>query len=174
MQRIEQVPLEQLSGETRALFDGIEEKHGSIPNFYKTLANSSAALSGFLAFGQALEKGALSSELREQISLTVSALSDCRYCLETHGILGKSVGLTEEKMADARRASSPCRKTDAALRFTKSVVEKRGKLHREEIEQLRSLGFSDEAITDMIALIGWKLFANYFNHIALTEPDQPP
>lgn len=174
MQRISQVDLNDIPDRTKALFESIHEKHGCLPNFYKTLANSPAALTGFVALELSLGDGVLSSALREQIALTVSQSSDCDYCLATHEILGKSVGLTEEKILDARRATSPCRQTEAALRFARTLVEKRGRLRRDELEALYAVGYSVEEVTEMIAIVGWKLSANYFNHIAATDLDDFP
>ncbi|MDF1661297.1 MAG: carboxymuconolactone decarboxylase family protein [Planctomycetota bacterium] len=174
MQRISQVSLEGIPEQTKSLFDAIHDKHGCVPNFYKTLANSPAALAGFVALEGSLETGVLSSELREQLAITVSQASESHYCLTTHEILGKSVGLTEEKISDARRARSPCRQTEAALRFARTLVEKRGRTRRDELESLYSVGYSDEEITELIAIVGWKLFANYFNHVAETELDEFP
>lgn len=174
MQRISQVASEDISEETKSQFLAIHEKYGSVPNFYKTLANSPAALTGFVALEQSLEGGSLSAELRELIAMTVSEASDCEYCLTTHEMIGKSVGLTEEKILDARRASSPCRRTEAALRFARILVEKRGKARQDELETLSAVGYSAEEVTEIIAIVGWKLFANYFNHVAETELDGFP
>ena len=171
MQSISQVTWDDISEETKVEFGSVQEKYGTIPNFYKTLANSSASLSGFIALERSLEKGVLSSELREKIALTVSQASECEYCLGAHEILGQSVGLTAEAMADARRAFSPSRRTEAALRFARSIVEKRGRDQQDELTKLYELGFDKEEITEIVATVSWKLFANYFNHIAETDID---
>jgi alkylhydroperoxidase family enzyme len=41
------------------------------------------------------------------------------------------------------------------------------------VEQLRSAGYSDEEIVDVIGVIALNLFRNYFNLIAGTEVDFP-
>ena len=174
MQRIRAIQPDQATGQAKQLLDAVNEKFGMVPNLVRTLANSPAALKGYLAFGEALEGSILSATLREQIALTVSEANGCGYCVAAHCAIGKTVGLSNSELTDARQASSPVSKVDAALHFAKQLVENRGWVGDEDLDRVRRAGYGDGEITEIVAIVAWKTFANYFNHVADTDVDFPP
>ena len=173
MSRIKPIEPDQATGAAKQLLRVVDEKFGMVPNLARTLANSPAALQGYLAFGEALESGLLPAKLREQIALTVSQANGCGYCVAAHCAIGKSVGLSDSELADGRESSSPDSKVDAALRFAKQLVEDRGWVHDEDLDRVRRAGYGDGEITEIVAIVAWKIFANYFNHVAGTDVDFP-
>ena len=173
MSRLKAIEPDQATGQTRQLLDAVNEKFGMVPNLARTLANSPAALQGYLAFGEALDGGVLSAKLREQISLTVSEANGCGYCVAAHCAIGKSVGLSDSELADARQSTSPDSKVDAALHFARQLVEDRGWVNDEDLGRVRRAGYGDGEIAEMVAVVAWKTFANYFNHVAGTDVDFP-
>jgi len=48
------------------------------------IANSPAALEGYLGLSGALNKGALPAPTRERIALAVAEINGCNYCLSAH------------------------------------------------------------------------------------------
>jgi AhpD family alkylhydroperoxidase len=116
----------------------------------------------------------LSPQLREQIALAVAQENDCDYCLAAHTALGRSVGLSDEAIRDSRRGASPDSKTDAALRFARLIVEKRGRVSDEDVARVRYAGHTDAEIAEIVANVAVNIFTNYFNHVAETEVDFPP
>ena len=173
MPRIKAINPEEATGEARELLDSMNEKFGMVPNLARTLANSPAALRGYLAFGEALDGGALPASLRERIALTVSQANGCGYCVAAHWAIGSSVGLSDEELADARQSTSADSRIEAALQFTKQLVENRGWVTDEELEQVRRAGYNDGDIAEIVGIVAWKTFANYFNHVAETDVDFP-
>jgi uncharacterized peroxidase-related enzyme len=173
MPRLKAIEPDQATGHAKQLLDAVNEKFGMVPNLARTLANSPAALEGYLAFGAALEGGVLPAKLREQISLTVSEANGCGYCVAAHCAVGKSVGLSDSELNDARQSSSPDSAVDAALHFARQLVENRGWVDDEEVNRVRRAGFGDAEIAEIVAVVAWKTFANYFNHVAGTEVDFP-
>lgn len=173
MPRIQALQPEQATGQAKQLLDTLNEKFGMVPNLARSLANSPPALQGYLAFGEALEGGSLPAKLREQIALTVSQANGCGYCVAAHCAIGKSVGLSDGELADARQSSSPDTKVDVALRFARRLVEERGWVGDEDLERVRRAGYGDGEITEIVAIVAWKTFANYFNHVAGTDVDFP-
>ena len=64
-------------------------------------------------------------------------------------------------------------KIDAALRFSRNLVSRRGQVDQAEIEALRTAGYSDGAIAEIITNVGLNTFTNYFNNAVQTEIDFP-
>jgi len=73
----------------------------------------------------------------------------------------------------AQGAEAQDSKSPAALRFAAKVVQERGHLLGSDVEGLRTAGYSDGEIAEIIAVVAVNLFTNYFNHIAGTEIDFP-
>ena len=117
MNRITPLDPRQATGKTKALFEGVQAKLGAVPNLLRTIGNSSAALEGYLNFSGALAGGKLSAQEREQIALTVAETNLCSYCLSAHTFIGSKLGLGQDEIADARRATATHAKTDAVLKL---------------------------------------------------------
>ena len=174
MPRLLAVKPEEASGQTKDLLDAVQKKLGMVPNLIRTFANSPAVLQAYLGFSSALENGVLSPQLREQIALAVGQANQCDYCLSAHTAIGKMVGLSEEDILDNRLAKSTDSKTQSALRFARSVVEKKGLVSDQDVEQVKSAKFTDAEIAEIIAAVSLNVFTNYFNHVAETVVDFPP
>jgi uncharacterized peroxidase-related enzyme len=161
------------TNKTKQLLDGFQKALGLVPNLMRTLANSPAALAGYTSFNAALSQGMLSPQLREQLALAVANANNCDYCLSAHTALGSIAGLNPQQMLAAQQADSTDPKSQAALQFAFKVIENRGQLPASEIDALRSAGFNDAEITEIIGNIALNIFTNYFNHLAGTIVDFP-
>lgn len=174
MTRLEAINPNEASGKTKELLDGVQSKLGMTPNIMRIMANSPGVLEGYLGFSGALQNGVLDPKLREMIALCVSEINGCDYCLSAHSAIGKMVGLSGEEILDSRRGFSTDSRAEAALRFARRIVEKRGWVDDNDIEQVRGAGFGDPEIAEVVANVALNIFTNYFNHTALTEVDFPP
>jgi alkylhydroperoxidase family enzyme len=61
----------------------------------------------------------------------------------------------------------------AALQFARELVAKRGRATDGNVETVRSAGFSDGEIAEIIAHVALNIFTNYFNNTAEVEVDFP-
>ncbi len=63
--------------------------------------------------------------------------------------------------------------TRAALQFARAVVEKRGQVSDEDLDDVRAAGYGDPQIAEIVAVVALNIFTNYFNHVAATDIDFP-
>lgn len=173
MQRIHAINPAEATGKTKRLLDGVQAKLGMTPNLMKTLAVAPAALEAYLNFGAALGTGTLSAKFREQIAIAVAQANSCEYCLSAHTAIGKMVGLTAEELAGSRESHSPDARLDAGLHFAQTIVVQRGEVSDAALAGVRSAGYTDGEITEIVANVAINIFTNYFNHVARTEVDFP-
>lgn len=173
MQRIERINATEAPAKTQELLGAVKAQMGGVPNILATMAQSSAALGGFLGFAGALGEGKLSMKLREQIALTVAGANQCDYCASVHTAVGGQCGLDADELASNLNASSADEKTAAALRFSKSIVATKGNVADADLAAVRAAGFSDEEVVEIVANTALNIFTNYFNHVAGTEIDFP-
>lgn len=172
-QTIKTIEPSSAEGKTRELYQAVEKKLGRVPNLMKTLGNSPAALEGYLSLAGALEKGTLSARVREQIALTVAEENGCQYCLSAHSAIGKMVGLDAGEIGKARRASANDAKTAAALQFAQKIVDKRGEVGAEDLQEVREAGWSEAGIVEIVVHVALNVLTNYINIVAATEIDFP-
>ena len=64
---------------------------------------------------------------------------------------------------DPQRALRADPQTAAALTFALKVVENRADVSESDVNALREVGFSDEAIVEILAHVALNLFTNYLN-----------
>lgn len=159
---------------TQKLLTRVEDKLGMVPNLIATMAQSTSVARAYVNMADALAGGVLPETLRERIALTVSQANRCDYCVAGHAAVGSSIGLTDDEVRDARNATSPDRKTEAALQFGRRIVEKRGWVSDDDINEVRGAGYGEVEIVEIVAHVALNIFTNYFNLVAQTEIDFPP
>ncbi len=174
MARIQPVETAHADTKTVQLLQAVEKKMGIVPSLIATMANSHAVVQAYLSFSQSLAGGSLQAPLREQIALTVGQANECDYCVAAHSYFGQKAGLGEEDLLDARRGTADDEKVAAALSFARKIVESRGLVNDDDLEEVRRAGYTDGEIGEIVAHVALNNFTNYFNHVAGTEVDFPP
>jgi uncharacterized peroxidase-related enzyme len=169
MSRIPQIDPTTATGRAKELLDAVKDKLGLVPNMTRAMANAPAVLDGYLQLRGALGKGILPSKIREQIALAVSQANGCDYCLAAHSAIARTVGLTAEQIRDSRLGNAVDPKADALIRFARKVVDARGRVGDNDLDDVRKAGFDDGAIAEVVANVALMIFTNYFNLVA--EPD---
>lgn len=173
MQRISSIQPDHAQGKAKELMTAIKTEMGSVPNLFKVLAHSPAALQSYLSQSKALAGGVLPPPLREQLALAVAGTNGCDYCASAHTLMGKGAGVVEAELKSNLQSQSSDSKTQAALQFARKIVETRGRTTESDLAAVRNAGFSDAAIVEIITHVGMNIFTNYFNHIAETDVDFP-
>jgi uncharacterized peroxidase-related enzyme len=159
---------------SRSLLAAVKTKLGSVPNVFRMVATSPAALEGYVGLSGALGKGELPSATGERIALAVAEFNGCNYCLSAHTYLGKHVAnLDDAEMAANRRGTSHDAKANAAVRFASSVVRQRGHVSDEDMRAVRAAGYSDAEIIEIVQHVALNVWTNYINSVAQTDIDFP-
>ncbi len=118
---------------SQPLLQAVKKQLGIAPNLFRLVANSPAALEGYVSLSGALGKGALPAATRERIALAVAEINGCDYCLSAHTYLGRNVAkLDDAEITANRNGASNDPKADAAVRFAVSVTRLRGHVSNEE------------------------------------------
>ena len=173
MNRIAQLDPTQATGKTRQQLDAVQGKLGVVPNLFRVLSNSPAALEGYLNFSGALAGGILNAKIREQIALAVAEMNYCGYCLSAHTYIGGKVGLNATEIAEARKVAASEPRTEAILNLARSVVLQRGEISETEFKAAREAKLTDAEIIETVANVAVNIFTNYVNHVAQTVVDFP-
>ena len=158
----------------KPLLEAVKKQMGSVPNLFRVVANSPAALEGYLGLNGAMSKGSLDAKTRERIALTVAEINGCGYCLSAHTYLGKNVAKLDDAEITANRSgASNDLKADAAVRFAVKVVNARGHVSDADIAAAKTAGFDDGQIIEIVVHVALNTLTNYVNEVAGTEIDFP-
>jgi uncharacterized peroxidase-related enzyme len=136
---------------------------------FRAVANSPAALKSMWSSLGALGAGVIAPKLGEQIAVAIADRNACEYCLAAHTALGRKAGASAEEMQHAQAGESTDAKTQAALRFALKLVNDRGQVGDADVQALRTVGFGDEEIVEILAHVALNLFTNYVN-VAFAVP----
>jgi uncharacterized peroxidase-related enzyme len=173
MARIQPINRNEATGAVAATLDGVKAKIGVVPNLFATFANAPAVLNAYLAFSEALTHGRLTAAQRETLALAIGQANSCQYCLSAHTLLAKGAGLDATAIRNARQGQANDPLTDALARLAVNIVQQRGVLSDDDLEQARAAGADDGLIVEVIASVALNTLTNYTNHIAATDIDFP-
>ena len=158
----------------RPLLEAVKTQMGSVPNLFRAVANSPAALEGYLGLNSALAKGSLDSKTRERIAIAVAEVNGCGYCLSAHTYIGKNVAKLDDAEITANRSgASNDLKANAAVRFAVKVVNARGHVSDTDIAAVKAAGFDDAQVVEIVLHVALNTLTNYVNEVAKTEIDFP-
>lgn len=169
MSRIPLINSADTTADRKTILSEIHSAFGTTPNMFKAVANSPAALKSMWGSFGALGSGVISAKLGEQIAVAIANRNSCEYCLAAHTALGRKAGATSQEMTSAQDGLSDDPKIAAALTFALAVVEGRGQIDESAVQALRTAGYSDEEIVEILAHVGLNLFTNYVN-VAFAVP----
>lgn len=156
------------------LLEAVKKQLGAVPNLFRVVGNSPAALEGYLGLNGALAKGELQAATRERIALAVAAVNGCDYCLSAHTYLGKNLAkLSDTEIAANRDGSSTDPKADAAVRFAVKVTTARGHVSEADVQAVKLAGYSDAQVIEIVLHVALNTLTNYVNEVAKTEIDFP-
>jgi len=174
MLRISIPTVDQSPAASKPLLEGVNKQLGVIPNLMKMIGNSPAALEGYLSLNSALAKGKLDVSLRERIALAIAEFNGCSYCLSAHSYLGRNVAkLSDAEMDSARSAHAENPETQAVLKFALRVASEHGRVSDTDVQALRSAGFDDASIVEIVLNVALNVLTNYINNVAQTTIDFP-
>ncbi len=164
--------IEDAPAASRLLLEAVKKQLGVVPNLFRLVANSPAALEGYLGLSGALSKGKLPAATRERIALVVAEINGCSYCLSAHTYLGKNLAkLDDAEIAANRNGGSNDPKADAAVRFAAKVVNTRGHVSDEDVRAVKLAGYDDAQVIEIIQHVALNTWTNYINEVARTEID---
>ena len=175
MSRITTIPsIEAAPAASQPLLEGAKKQLGSVPNLFRVIANSPAALEGYFGLNSALAKGKLDAKTRERIAVAVAELNSCGYCLSAHVYLGKNMAkLDDGEITANRNGASNDPKADAALRFASRIVHERGHVTDADVSAVKAAGYDDAQIVEIVLHVALNTLTNYVNEVAKTEIDFP-
>ncbi len=139
-----------------------------VPNFFTVWADAPEALQGiFPAMKHILASGHLSRPLKEMIILAISSKNDCEYCVAAHQAFASMMGVSMEEIQSLKEHHSLSIESDpkakAAVNYAVKLANDPNSGTLEDINDLKSQGYSKAEVLEIIAMSGMSVF---YNHLA--------
>ncbi len=159
---------------SQPLLEAVHKQLGVVPNLFRVIGNSPAALEGMLGLSGALVKGKIDGKTRERIALAVAEANGCDYCLSAHTYLGTNLAkLDEAEIAANREGGSHDPKAAAAVRFAAKIVAQRGHVGDADLAEVKAAGYDDAQVVEIVLHVALNTLTNYVNEVAETVIDFP-
>jgi len=171
---LDPITLENASGRHREVLEKAKAGVGFIPNMYANMVNQPALLETYLdGYARFRNETGFSPAEQEVIFLTISRTNGCDYCMAAHSMLAlNKSGLSAEATKALRNDEPiPDPKLQALARFTRTLVEKRGFIAKEDAEAFQAAGYTEQHILGVVLALSVKILSNYSNHLFHTEVD---
>ena len=166
--------IEAAPASSQPLLQAVKAQLGVAPNLFRLVANSPAALEGYVSMFAALGKGRLPAPTRERIALAVAEINGCDYCLSAHTYLGREVA----KLDDARNHRQPQRRVERHPGRCGGALRGQGRRASRPRERRgfpcsQAAGYNDAQIIEIVQHVALNTWTNYVNSVAQTEIDFP-
>ncbi|HEY4309358.1 MAG TPA: peroxidase-related enzyme [Pirellulales bacterium] len=163
---------DQVPADSKPTLDAFSKILGFTPNMLATFAQSPIAFNAWATFRSSLNK-ALDMKTREAISLIVSEVNGCNYCLAVHTYAANMAKMPAEEIILARQGHASDPKRDAAVQFARKVIEARGQVSDADVQAVRDVGYSDANIMEIVSMVAMFSLTNFFNNVFDPDKDYP-
>ncbi len=172
MSRIAVPGPEQVPAESKPTLDMFTKNIGFTPNMLASFALSPIAFTAWATLRGSLSKS-FDLKTRESISLGVSEVNGCNYCLGVHSHGAELAKMRADEIILARTGHASDPKRDAAVQFARKVIETRGKVGDADVNAVRDAGHTDANVMEIVALVAMYSLTNFFNNVVDPEKDYP-
>ena len=112
----------------------------------------------------------MARRITERISLAVQEWLGCDYCIAAHVRAARDLGLDETDIALARQGTATDARIAAMVSFGQQVIAAPAEITDEQVDELRTLGYSDGQIAEVVGLVSLQLLTGAFNLVAGIHP----
>jgi uncharacterized peroxidase-related enzyme len=157
-------------------FAAIREQFGFLPNFFpeQTARPDMVDAEIGMTANLVVKEGALERRQKEYIFLVCSAANLSTYCVTAHCEIVRMLKLEgpepEQIAIDHVHANIPIA-DKALLNFCTKLNTQSAKIGPDDIQALRTFGFTEQQILEAILIVGWAKFANTVAFGLGTVPD---
>ena len=172
---LQTVPPDDASGEVKAMYDKDLAAQGYVANYTRAFSARPDVLQGWLALKDAITSG-MDPRLYELATVAAATAMRSSYCSLVHGnILATGYYPPEQVVSiagDGDEAAAALDTADAAVvRFARKVAEEAEQITPEDVGELRSLGFSDADVFNIILAAAARCFFSKVLDATGTLPD---
>ena len=169
MSWIEEISIEDATGELSKLYEGLVERRGKVANIMKVHSLNPSSMQHHLDLYMDLMfgKSPLTRAEREAIAVTVSATNNCEYCVNHHfEALSRyeKDGNVLDRIKGGGDLDALGERLSAILGFAANLTADPSRMRASDVAMMRDAGLTDREILDTALVTA---YFNFVNRIAL-------
>jgi uncharacterized peroxidase-related enzyme len=170
VQRIEPIDVDHAPAKAKELVDEYAARAGAPGPMVRTMATAPAVLRGYLDLNRAMKRSHLDRRITERIALAAQAWIGCEYCVAAHTAAAQKLGLDDRDIELAKQGAAIDPAIASIVAFGQQVIAAPSEISDADVERLRTHGYSDEQIAEVVGIVSLMLLTGAFNLVAGIEP----
>ena len=163
---------ENSSGESHELLAGIQKGYGFVPNLFAYMAEAPIAIKAYMQLNALLSESSFTAAQLQVALLASSVENDCAFCTVAHRAMGKKSAAKQQSLDALNEGTEVEDPQDRAIvNLVKSLVNNRGWVQENEINDFLAAGFTRQQYFEMLVVVTIKTLSNYTNHVTKPEPN---
>jgi AhpD family alkylhydroperoxidase len=171
MKRLPLLTPETAVGAAREMLGELVARHVQVGDMVRAMANSPAVLGGYLQLSRSMKRAKLDRRISERISIAVQVQQGCQTCLASHVDAARSLGIAEDEIERAKHGGSAEPAVAAMVAFGQQVYVEPTGITAAQVEELRTFGYSDREIADVVGVVALNVLTGAFNLVTGLQPD---
>jgi AhpD family alkylhydroperoxidase len=161
------------SPEGRKLLEDIQASYGFVPELFAYMIEAPIAVEAYLQLNSILSRSSFSPAQLQIALLAVSVQNSCSFCAIAHEAMGRKSGVHPQTIAAIKGKTKIQDPVDrAVVLLIQTIVEKRGWVDDEELQQFFDAGFTRQQVFELMVVVSIKTLSNYSNHLTHPEPNK--
>jgi len=170
---IQTVPVDEASGDVRAMYQRRQEMIGYVPNFAKVFSRGPQVFAAWEVLISGIRQN-LDARRYELVTLAAARALKSSYCMLAHGTILRDQFYSEKHLAAIAQdyADSDLEPADVAMMaFAERVVFNASDIREAEVQELRTHGFTDDQIFGVAAAAAARCFLSKLVDALGAQPD---
>ena len=170
---IETIPLDEATGEVRAMYERGQARFGYVPNHTKLFSHRPGVWAGWEALLGSIRRN-MDPRRYELVTLAAARALRCSYCALAHGTILRERFYSAEQLAaiaDDHTAAGLSPADAAIMSFAEKVAGDAVEATPADVEALRGHGLTDAEILDVAAAAAARCFFSKVMDALGAEPD---
>lgn len=159
--------------ESKEIMKTSREAFGFLPNFHKILAESPITYEVYVhSFNSFIKNTTLTPLEAQVVFMSSNYVNRCSYCVAGHTWAMKSAKMPDNVIDALRNGTEiPDEKLEALRLFVIALLEERGHIGKERLEQFFAAGYTKKQALEVLCGLSSKLISNFTNALAYTDVD---
>ena len=162
---MERFPVHTINSAPEASKSALKDVHarfGMIPNLAGAMATSPVLIQSFIGIFDKVHGGNFTEPQIQTVLLTDAVTNACTWAVALHTALGLQAGLDPADIEAMRAGRSPSdSKLGGLSTLARTLIEKRGRLNDQDIEQFLAAGFGKDLLLEAITIVAASTITNY-------------
>lgn len=161
------------SAEGKKILEGIKGAYGFIPELFSYMIEAPVAVEAYIELNKLLGRSSFTPAQLQAALLAVSVQNECAFCTVAHEAMAKKSGTKAETIkAIKNNEQIEDAKDQALVKLVRQMVEKRGWVPEEDLQEFFAAGFTRQQVFELIVVVAIKTLSNYSNHLTHPEPNK--